>query len=233
MILAYHRVNPQHKKDALTVLPENLKIQTNYLLKRDFNPVSLGVHAGEKLYGKGQRMFCATFDDGFADNLWHAFPILNALGVRPLIFLTAGYIGTSKTLPRYRQNTQYDRFLTWPEIKNMVEEGAEFGSHALTHSRLAALKKAQMESEVFSSKKMIEDRTGKEVSFFCYPYGDFNNKVIEAVQKAGYKGAVVTKGEKKIEASQYTIPRTGIYGHNSFLAFRIKIWRDYLTGKYF
>jgi Predicted xylanase/chitin deacetylase len=113
----------------------------------------------------------------------------------------------------------------------MSKNGVEFGSHSLTHKDLTRLKREEMEREIFDSKKIIEDKTGKEVKFFCYPYGFYNKEVIKLLEKSGYKGAVVNR-KRNIEITEYTIPRIGIYGHNNFFTFKIKIWREYIREKF-
>jgi len=225
MILAYHRVNPWYRKDALSVSPEQFEGQLRYILKR-FNTTSPSVLPVIK-----SNDFLITFDDGYVDNLWYALPVLKKFTIVPIIFLTVNYIGTDYIFSRY-SDKEKDRFLTWDEIKKMSDEGVVFGSHSLSHPHLPNLSDSQLWIEVADSKKVIEDKTGKTVDFFCYPYGDFNERVIEKVKLAGYKSAFVTppKG-KKIKESNYTLLRTGVYGHNNFLAFRVKIWKNHLREK--
>jgi len=225
MILAYHRVNPWYRKDALTVSPEQFERQLRYILKR-LHPAFPSILPAIK-----SNDFLITFDDGYADNLWYAIPVLKKFGIAPIIFLTANYIGMDYIFSRYTDKEK-DRFLRWDEVKKMSDEGVVFGSHSLSHPHLPHLPDSQLWIEVAYSKKIIEDKTGKTVDFFCYPYGDFDERVIEKVQLAGYKSAFVTlqKG-KNIKESDYTFLRTGIYGHNNFLAFKVKIWKNYLRGK--
>ncbi|MGI6595158.1 MAG: polysaccharide deacetylase family protein [Candidatus Ratteibacteria bacterium] len=220
MILAYHRINPYYKDDALTVSPENFERQVLYLINKGIRPVL-------PYNGKIEPAdFLITFDDGFADNLWYAEPILAQYKIRPLIFLTVNYTGTGNIFERYKDREK-DRFLNWKEIKQMSEKGVIFGSHSLSHPHLTCLDNKKLWEELHTSKKMIEDNIGREVPYFCYPYGDFNNKVIEKVKEAGYKYAFVTPlGDKKIENTSYTLLRTGIYGHNTPFVFRIKIWKS-------
>ncbi|HPP30083.1 MAG TPA: polysaccharide deacetylase family protein [bacterium] len=225
MILAYHRVNPFYKKDALTVSPENFERQIEFLLKKGFKPA----HPEE--YIKNPSSLLITFDDGYADNLWYAIPVLKQFHITPIIFLTVNYIGTDIIFSRYRDKEK-DRFLNWEEVKEMTGEGVIFGSHSISHPHLTELNEEKLKEEICLSKKIIEDKTDKTVDFFCYPYGDFDERAIEKVKLAGYKNAFVTppKG-KKIKETDYTLLRTGIYGHNNFLMFRIKIWKDYLKEK--
>lgn len=223
MILAYHRINPWHKNDALTVSPESFRGQIDYLLKKKFKPVSL------PSYFETQNLlktFTVTFDDGFADNYRFALPVLKKNNIPVTIFLSVHYIGTENLLQRYKDKEK-DRFLNWSEVKEMAKEGVEFGSHCLTHSHLTEISEEEAWKEIHNSKKILEDKLGKEVSSFCYPYGDYNEKIIEMVEKAGYKGAVIT-GKRKVKRGSFTMPRVGIYGHNNFFIYKVKIWRERL-----
>lgn len=50
------------------------------------------------------------------------------------------------------------------------------------------MKRAKLEIE--DSKKIIQDKIGKDVDFFCYPWGDYDKISVETVKQAGYKGAL-------------------------------------------
>jgi peptidoglycan/xylan/chitin deacetylase (PgdA/CDA1 family) len=234
MIMAYHRVNPWYKDDALTVSPENFERQIQYLLKRKFKPAAPDEYISNySLSTIHYPLFLITFDDGYADNLLYALPVMKKYGIAPLIFLTVNYMGTENVFQRYRDKEK-DRMLNWEEAREMSAGGDFVGSHSLSHPHLPRISAENLRTEVEESKKIIEDKTGREVDYFCYPYGDFSEGVIEAVQRAGYRGAFVTPGAKKsVKKSSYTLSRTGVYGHNGFTAFRIKTWKDYLTEKYF
>ncbi|MCM8821132.1 MAG: polysaccharide deacetylase family protein, partial [Candidatus Omnitrophica bacterium] len=217
MILAYHRVNPYYKDDVLTVSPENFKRQIEYLLKKGLKFVSSQEYIPHTYLlpkeARGKRKeILITFDDGYADNLCYAIPILERFNIKPLIFLTVNYIGSSNIFSRYKDKEK-DRLLNWQEVQEMSEQGIIFGSHSLSHPHLSLLDDKKLWEEVSLSKKIIEDKTGKKILYFCYPYGDFSERVIEKVKLAGYKNAFVTppKG-KKIKENDYTLLRTGIYG---------------------
>ncbi|MCM8818098.1 MAG: polysaccharide deacetylase family protein [Candidatus Omnitrophica bacterium] len=230
MILAYHRINPYYKEDVLTVNLDNFKQQINYLISKNFEFLSMEeyIELKENLNSK----VVITFDDGFSDNFYFAFEILSKFNIKPLIFLIVNYINTDKIFSRYKDREK-DRFLNWKEINEMLEYGVEFGSHTLTHPHLTQIPEEKAKEEIFISKKIIEDKIGKEVKFFCYPYGEFNEKIIEIVKMAGYKSAVVTpKKYRKIQNSIFAMKRIGIYGHNSFLIFKLKIWKEYLKEKF-
>jgi len=235
VILAYHRINPWYRKDALTVSPENFEKQIKYLFKKRYKFVSLKNYVSNYSLSTIYYPLSLTFDDGFADNFWFALPILEKYKIPATIFLTANFIDTEKTFSRYK-DLEKDRFLKWEEIKNMKEKGIDFGSHSLSHPHLTQVSKDKAWEEISISKKVIEDKIEEEISYFCYPYGDYNEEIVSMVEKAGYKGAVLTTKYQVLSTNyifknNFTLKRIGIYGHNNFFIYRIKIWRNFLKEK--
>lgn len=94
VILAYHRVirlasDPQ----LLCVLPERFAEQLE-VLKRHFTIVPLNVLIERLRSGKPVAgMTALTFDDGYADNLLIAKPLLERAGAPATIFVASGQIG--------------------------------------------------------------------------------------------------------------------------------------------
>ena len=56
--------------------------------------------------------------------------------------------------------------------------------------------------------KRLEDRLGKSITSFAYPYGEYDNRIIEAVADSGYSCAFTTRhlyASRKLDVFQ--IPR--------------------------
>ena len=63
-----------------------------------------------------------TFDDGYADNFYYAFPLLKRFNIKATIFINTAYIETD---PDY---------LTWQQIKEMQQSGlVDFQLHSHRH----------------------------------------------------------------------------------------------------
>lgn len=71
----------------------------------------------------------------------------------------------------------------YPEItKKIAENGYEIGTHSNTHPDMVKLDSSQMKLELETSKKLIEETTGKTVELFRAPYGSYNNSLIETAE---------------------------------------------------
>jgi peptidoglycan/xylan/chitin deacetylase (PgdA/CDA1 family) len=95
VILLYHRVaelptDPQ----LLSVSPANFSEHLQ-ILQRYGNPISLQAVGKfiEQRFTKSHRV-SVTFDDGYADNLHNAKPLLEKYGVPATVFVTSGYLGS-------------------------------------------------------------------------------------------------------------------------------------------
>lgn len=102
LILAYHGVTK--KKYEIFPWPQiHVNIferQIKYISQR-YNVISL-IHAAECIMSKvdlPRKPAVITFDDGYRNNYTVALPILRKYGIPATIFVTAGYVGSSRILP--------------------------------------------------------------------------------------------------------------------------------------
>lgn len=96
-VLMYHRVGPvMDNYFMLNVKPELFEKHIKSIQKTiiSLNQAVLGL----KYVLFKRRSFSVTFDDGYADNYYYAFPLLKKYNVPATIFVTTDYINT-KTIP--------------------------------------------------------------------------------------------------------------------------------------
>ena len=92
VILVYHRVaDLSSDPEMLAVSPENFRRQMEYL--QQHFPI---VRLDENWAGIRKPSVVVTFDDGYADNLQAALPILEALEVPATFFVSTGRIDTDR-----------------------------------------------------------------------------------------------------------------------------------------
>lgn len=72
----------------------------------------------------------------------------------------------------------------YPEmVKKIDEYGMEIGTHSNLHPDLSKLSKTQVNLELTTSVKKIEDIINKKVSLFRAPFGAYNNTVINCAEE--------------------------------------------------
>jgi peptidoglycan/xylan/chitin deacetylase (PgdA/CDA1 family) len=116
-----------------------------------------------------------TFDDGHRSNFEQAFPLLEQFGLKATFFLVAGCVGN------------VDKYLLWDQAREMVAAGHRIESHGWAHRLLTQCNPRDLEQEVARSKSELEDRLGVEVTAISAPGGRWDDRVVEACARAGYK----------------------------------------------
>lgn len=198
-VLVYHQIEEYsgHGTDKLFVSPTNFEKQMIYL--RDHGFTLLTFDRWNEIPNVKKPIFI-TIDDGYK-NVLNAFEIFQKLKSDQFTpsatsFVISDYIGWS------------DR-LTKTDIKRISDSGLfSIQSHSATHPELT--KVTTYEHELKDSKEKIEQITGKPVIALAYPYGLYNNKVIEETKKYYTYGIstipnyFIKKGKKD---ELYKIPR--------------------------
>ncbi len=188
-ILMYHKISaptPGTGWPGLFVRPGGLARQVDELLAAGLPCVPY--NDALPAIRRGERGFCLTFDDGFTSVYEHALPVLQARGVKAMLFLVAGQIGGTDEWDRAIGETPH-ALMDHGQIREWLAAGHEIGAHTLTHPHLTQLPRARARAEIFDSKARLEDRFGVPVRHFCYPYGDRNEAILTMVAEAGYADA--------------------------------------------
>ncbi len=129
-----------------------------------------------------------TFDDGYADFLDAALPVLAELGATATLYPAVGHLGGPPSwLGRYAD--RFSPLLDWSQLRVVAASGVEIGSHGLVHHPLDVLPPAQLAREVSASRARLAEELGVPVRSFCYPHGYHDRAVRAAVAEAGYDNA--------------------------------------------
>lgn len=83
--------------------------------------------------------------------------------------------------------------MSWQQVRALADAGHEIGSHSMSHAILPQLDEAAIEREVVDSRAAIEAAIDRPITSFCYPNGDCDDRVVRAVEQAGYGCAVTTR----------------------------------------
>jgi peptidoglycan/xylan/chitin deacetylase (PgdA/CDA1 family) len=90
------------------------------------------------------------------------------------------------------QRPSWDGFMSWEQLRSLVRDGHEIGSHSASHPILPPVDDAQLQRESLGSRTRIEAQLEASCESFCYPNGDCDARVVDAIRRAGYRRAVTT-----------------------------------------
>jgi peptidoglycan/xylan/chitin deacetylase (PgdA/CDA1 family) len=106
-------------------------------------------------------------------------------------------------------------FLNWQEVKEMRSSGLiAFGSHTAEHPILTTLGEQEIKYQLNKSRQKLvgEDVVDAHSISFCYPNGNYNDRIAQLVKEAGYSYAVTTKKGWNSESSDpFALKRIGIH----------------------
>lgn len=201
-IFMYHFITDDYGNATDTenyLSPTKLETQLKYISDNGYQTVY--ITELDKLY-KYTKPVALTFDDCFVYFYNNAFPLFKKYNLKASIYIITNYING----PNY---------LTTAQIKEMKESGIiDIQSHSLSHPYLSRIPIDQASKEIIDSKKILKELFDVDSKVFCYPIGDYNNKVVEIVKENYTYGLNMLGGiyNSKIH-SEYNIPR--IYANRS------------------
>jgi peptidoglycan/xylan/chitin deacetylase (PgdA/CDA1 family) len=127
------------------------------------------------------------------------------------------------------QRLPSERFLTWPQIRQLNNRGVEIGAHADWHWPMHENQsKDYLREQALRPKQRIEKEIGP-CRAFAYPFGqraDVSRAAREAVRDAGYDYAFTTMaGTLDAGTDNWLLPRYGLSPQESNLAARLPVMR--------
>lgn len=170
---------------------------------------------------ESRRTVAITFDDGYSDN-WAAYEELQKRGMCASWFIVSGSIGK---MPDWRDDDMPPKpLLDKSQLREMAGAGMEIGSHTRHHLHLTGLDGTALQAEIAGSRDDLEQILGMHVNSFAYPYGEYDDRVRQAVHDAGYKLACTTRsGWSMLDSHPLAIRRLTIYGSDSLAVFARKL----------
>lgn len=230
-VLMYHMVR-QHidgaKFNKLRVKPEEFEKQVAWMKSEGFHFVTMQELQDD--WGKHpEKTVAITFDDGYLDNLEHAFPTLEKYQAKATIYVVVDRHdrdwSTYKKAHHNSGELAREPKLNDEQVKQLAASGlVEIGSHTMTHANLDKLDDEACLSELTQSKQQLEEMTGKPVHSFAYPFGIYSERDVVLAKQAGYTNAVTTKeGIDGLSPDFMQLQRIKISGKDSMLAVKCRL----------
>lgn len=188
-ILMYHHVQPLAEAEKLghaplTVDRDIFEGQLAYLNEQHYTTITLDslAKALQTHTSVPPRSIVLTFDDGYIDMYTYVFPLLKKYNIIGNFMISTGLL----------ENTDY---MTWDEVKEMSEDPHVFlYNHTWSHNELGKSDKERIDFELEMSKQEFIDHLGHMSNVMAYPYGSYNDLVIQELKAHGFTAAVTTEG---------------------------------------
>jgi peptidoglycan/xylan/chitin deacetylase (PgdA/CDA1 family) len=231
-ILMYHMVAPHRpgaRFNGLRVTPKRFEQQLAWLVGNGWTSLTLSelLKCGEAI---PEKAVVLTFDDGFADNLHRALPLLEKYNCKATLYLVVDRQdrewSTAKKAHHDSGELKNEGKLSDEEVRQMLRSGrVELASHTLTHPNFLNLGDEEKLVELTESKHLLEEKFDVSVESFAYPFGYYRSGDDKLVQQAGYSSAVTTESGLNdfSGCSRFLLKRVKISGKDNLLAFILRM----------
>lgn len=135
-----------------------------------------------------------TIDDGWKATHTLALGVLKEFGFPFTVFLYKNYVGVG------------GRSMTHDEIRELAANGGTISSHSVSHQNMSqrggksdAAYDDWLRVELEESHRFLEENfgdTGMVVKTFAFPYGIYNDRVLEIAREVGYEACFTVNGKK-------------------------------------
>lgn len=231
-ILMYHMIADKRRGarfNGLRVAPHMFERQLRWLSEHGWHSFTVS-ELVQQAAALPEKSFAITFDDGYADNLYRALPLLQKYRCKATLYLVVERHGRDWSAQRkpYHDEGELGREakLSDAQVQQLLDSGCiELGSHSLTHANFEHLDAAAARRELADSKRELERRFGCPVNSFAWPFGLYRPEQVALVQASGYSSAVTTR-EAIVDPLGWNpleLPRVKISGKDNWLAFLLRM----------
>ncbi len=234
-ILTFHKVMSQFSFGATNYSPRRFERLFTSLQRKGFLFQSL-----KATLSKSDSMSLAiTFDDGYQHLANVLPPLMDKYHFKPIIFMPTGYLGKANRWD-YSHLFRSTPHLDSKSVSTLAALGVEFGSHSHSHIDLCRCDKETLRRELTHSKAVLEDTLGTHINYISYPFGRYNQRVLEAAMETGYtRGFTMSFPEDSDNA--LTIGRCAVYGYDTVASvvrklsggplYNLEKWKARVTNK--
>lgn len=212
IILLYHQVgkypNDQTNLDCYCD-QDRFEEQMEHLFNSPYKVISLDelmvkVNSEQNIFD--DNYIVLTFDDGCAEFSKTVLPILKKYNFPATIYPVAGCLGKIASWPKII-NPEL-KIISELELKNISDQGVNIGAHTMNHVKLSYCNFDSAKKEIEKSKQILEHITGKKVTSFSYPHGDFDYNICSLVKTLDFTNAVTCISDSvTVDVDFFQLPR--------------------------
>lgn len=145
-----------------------------------------------KLKDGKSKVITFSYDDGVVQDI-RLIDIFNKYGLKGTF-----NINTGMYLPEDAERERYYGRMKLSEAQELyIGSGHEVAVHALTHPFLEQLKDDEVLDEIISDRKNVENQYKTFARGMAYPFGTYNDRVIELLEKSGICYSRTVKSTEK------------------------------------
>ena len=205
-ILMYHEIG---QGDEWAVSQDQFEKQMQMLHYSGYKTISLNElneRLHEKLDDKLQsKRVVLTFDDARRSVFTMANPFMKRYNFTGTVFVVPSWVGK-------------EGYMSWDELRALKENGWSIGNHTLNHVNLTTVSEF---SEIHDAHQILTEKLGKP-EHFAYPYGAYNEQVVQFVRRNYVTAVSAQRGFDKTSGKFARQPVTKLMALDQFQKLLVK-----------
>ncbi len=205
-VLMYHFIGTEAeaRENSLIVSAKTFDQQLSWLRQWGYRIYSLEEYEALRAHRSFsfEKGVVITFDDGNIGFLTNALPILEKYQAPAANFMVTDSM---------RKKTNGS--VSVEDARKLAENPLiTLGSHTVHHVGLMDQSELALRKEIAGSRRELSKMLGKDIAYFAYPGGFFDEEALEMVKSAGYRLAFTTswKRLKGDQENAYSIVRVKV-----------------------
>ena len=182
--LMYHRFG-EDRYPSTNISAESFIQQLDFIEENGFNvwPLEKVVKYLRTKKPLPDKVVSLTVDDAYLSVYRVAFPILQQRKMPFTVFVSTDYLDKG-----------YSSYMSWDELKDMVNHGVSIGNHSTSHDHLIERGREEtheawltrVAEEILNAEYRIEQNTGYKTTLYAHPYGEYNSVLAKYIGDLGY-----------------------------------------------
>ena len=205
VITVYHHVS-EDTPPSTSISPDDFRAHLQYLADNNFTVWRLDrlLQALEKQSDMPDKVAVLTFDDAYESIYTTAMPMLAEYDYPMTLFVSTQPV-----------DDQQSGYLTWGQIREMSEAGHMIANHTVNHPHLIDAQPGESDAdrisrvrhEILTAEARIEEETGQAHKILAYPYGEFDQPVLDLMDELGFIGIAQNSGAVGYHSDTKALPR--------------------------
>ena len=215
VVLTYHHIDAT-TPDSTSTTPAQFDAQLEFISTQGFRvwPLSRITEALQQGDAVPENVVGLSFDDAYASVFSHAHPRLQARGWPYTVFVSTDAIDAGQA-----------GVMTWPQLRQLTQEGVEIGNHSQSHAHLVARLpgettgqwRQRVTADIRTAQHRLLTETGKPPELFAYPYGEYTSELAGIIDSLGLTGFGQHSGAIGRHSDFSALPRFPIGGNYASL----------------
>lgn len=186
------RAQPRFRRFALS--PVHFAEQMAFLAHHNYTTLTVSQYIYARTIGAALTgpFVVLTFDDGYADFYEEALPVLQRYSLVATLYISTAYVNDASRFLQHEQES-HRPMLAWEQLRKISASNIECGAHSHRHLQLDVIPETIARAEITRSKRILEEKLGRTIKSFAYPYGYYRPAVQQLVREAGYLSACAVR----------------------------------------